>query len=83
MYYLEMKTLINSGSKIDTLRLRNQTSHLRQKVKSSSNLVDFKLYQKLFIILTGLSTFLIFPEQPKDLETVCNSYYSKQICNVW
>ena len=79
-----MKTLINSPAKPDTFRLRNQTSHyLRQKVKSSSTLVDFKLYQKFFIILTGLSTFLILPEQPKELESLCNSYYSKQICNVW
>ncbi len=78
-----MKTLINSPTKLDPFRLRNQTSHLCHKVKSSSTLVDFKLYQKFFIILTGLSTFLIFPEQPKDLESVCNSYYSKQICNVW
>ena len=78
-----MKTLIDSQTKLNTLRLRNQTSHLRQKVKSSSTLVDFKLYQKFFIILTGLSTFLILPEQPKELERVCNSYYSKQICNVW
>ena len=78
-----MKTLINSPTKLDTFRLRNQTSHLRQQVKSSSTLVYFKLYKKFFIILTGLSTFLIFPEQPKDLESVCNNYYSKQICNVW
>ncbi len=78
-----MKTLINSPTKLDTFRLRNQTSHLRQKVKSSSTLVDFKFYQKFFMILTGLSIFLIFPEQPKDLESVCNTYYSKQICNVW
>ena len=83
MYYLEMKTLINSGSKIDTFRLRNHTSHLRQKVKSSGTLVDFKFYQKFFVILTALSTFLIFPEAPKELESVCHSYYSKQICNVW
>ena len=83
MYYLEMKTLINSGSKIDTFRLRNHTSQLRQKVKSSETLVDFKFYQKFFVILTALSTFLIFPEAPKELESVCHSYYSKQICNVW
>ena len=83
MYCLEMKTLINSGSKIDTFRLRNHTSHVRQKVKSSGTLVDFKFYQKFFVILTALSTFLIFPEAPKELENVCNSYYSKQICNVW
>ena len=78
-----MKTLINPETKLDTFRLRNQTSHLRQKVKSSETLVDFKFYQKFFIILTALSTFLIFPEAPKELESVCNRYYSKQICNVW
>ena len=83
MYCLEMKTLINSGSKIDTFRLRNHTSHVRQKVKSSGTLVDFKFYQKFFVILTALSTFLIFPENPKELESICHSYYSKQICNVW
>ena len=78
-----MKTLINSGTKLDTFRLRNQTSHLRQKVKSPDTLIDFKFYQKFFVILTALSTFLIFPEAPKELESVCHSYYSKQICNVW
>ena len=83
MYYLEMKALINPPTKLDTLRLRNHTSQLRQKVKSSGTLVDFKFYQKFFVILTALSTFLIFPEAPKELESVCHSYYSKQICNVW
>ena len=78
-----MKTLINSPAKLDTFRLRNQTSHLRQKVKSAETLVDFKFYQKFFVFLTALSTFLIFPEAPKELETICHSYYSKKICNVW
>ena len=78
-----MKTLINSETKIDNLKLRNQSAHLRQNVKSSETLVDFKFYQKFFLILTALSTFLIFPEAPKELESVCHSYYSKQICNVW
>ena len=78
-----MKTLINSETKLDNFKLRNQTAHLRQNVKSSETLVDFKFYQKFFVILTALSTFLIFPEVPKELESVCHSYYSKQICNVW
>ncbi len=78
-----MKTLINSASKIETFRSRNHSSHLRQKVKSSETLVGFKFYQKLFVILTALSTFLIFPETPKELESTCHSYYSKNICNVW
>ena len=78
-----MKTLINSDTTLDNFKLRNQTAHLRQNVKSSETLVDFKFYQKFFVILTALSTFLIFPEAPKELESVCHSYYSKQICNVW
>ena len=78
-----MKTLIKPGTKLDTFRLRNQTSYLRQKIKSPDTLIDFKFYQKLFVILTALCTFLIFPEEPKELESVCNSYHSKQICNVW
>ena len=78
-----MKTLIAAPSKTDNFRLRNHTSHLRQKVKSSETLVDFEFYQKFFVILTALSTFLIFPESPKELESICHSYYSKQICNVW
>ena len=78
-----MKTLINSETKLDNLKLRNQTAYLRENVKSSETLVDFKFYQKFFVILTALSTFLIFPEAPKELESVCHRYYSKQICNVW
>ena len=78
-----MKTLINSETKLDNLKLRNQTAYLRENVKSSETLLDFKFYQKFFIILTALSTFLIFPEAPKELESVCHRYYSKQICNVW
>ena len=78
-----MKTLINSENKLDNFKLRNNTAHLRQNVKSSETFVDFKFYQKLFVILTALSTFLIFPEAPKELESLCHSYYSKQICNVW
>ena len=78
-----MKTLIDSETKLDNFKLRHQTAHLRQNVKSSETLVDFKFYQKFFVILIALSTFLIFPEAPKELESVCHSYYSKQICNVW
>ena len=78
-----MKTLINSKNKLDNFKLINQTAHLRQNVKSSETLVDFKFYQKFFVILTALSTFLIFPETPKELEGICHSFYSKQICNVW
>ena len=78
-----MMKLIDSETKLDNFQLRHQTADLRQNDKSSETLVDNKFYQKFFVILIGLSTFLIFPEAPKELESVCHSYYSKQICNVW
>ena len=45
--------------------------------------VDYKFYQKLFVVLISLSTILIFPESPRELENICESYNSRKICNVW
>tara|TARA_Y100000991_G_scaffold151073_1_gene114635 strand:- start:304 stop:531 length:228 start_codon:yes stop_codon:yes gene_type:complete len=45
--------------------------------------VDNKFYQKLFIVLISLSTILIIPESPKELEDICNNYNSRKLCNVW
>ncbi|WP_257469878.1 transcription factor TFIID [Prochlorococcus marinus] len=46
-------------------------------------LVNIKFYQKLFVVLILLSTFLIFPESPRELENICESYNSRKLCNVW
>ena len=48
-----------------------------------SSLVNFKFYQKLIVVLISLSTILIFPESPKDLENICESYNSSKLCKVW
>ena len=45
--------------------------------------IDSKLYQKLIVVLIALSTILIFPESPRELEKICESYNSRQLCNVW
>ena len=45
--------------------------------------INFKFYQKLFVFLLAFSTILIFPESPKELENICESYNSRKICNVW
>ena len=45
--------------------------------------VDLKFYQKLFVVFISLSTILIFPESPKELENICENYYSRNHCNVW
>ena len=52
-------------------------------VEKEISLVNFKFYQKLFGILIAFSTFLIFPDSPKELENICESYNSRKICNVW
>ena len=52
-------------------------------IKKEVSLVRFKSYQKLFVFLIAFSTFLIFPESPKELENICESYNSRKICNVW
>ena len=44
---------------------------------------DFKFYQKLFLLLISFSTILIFPESPRELGNICESYNSKNSCNVW
>ena len=52
-------------------------------IEKDVGLVSFKFYQKLFVFLLSFSTILIFPESPKELENICESYNSIKICNVW
>ena len=52
-------------------------------VKKEISLVSFKFYQKLLVFLISFSTILIFPESPKELENICDSYNSRKICNIW
>ena len=52
-------------------------------VEKEVSLISFKFYQKLFVFLISFSTILIFPESPKELENLCESYNSREICDVW
>ena len=52
-------------------------------VEKEINLVNFKFYQKLFVFFISFSTILIFPESPRELDKICESYNSREICNVW
>ena len=52
-------------------------------IEKEVSIVNFKLYQKLFVILIVFSTILIFPESPKELESICENNNSRKICNVW
>ena len=75
-----MKTALNSDLKSKTFFNSKSYSFLKEKEIS---FVDFKFYQKLFVVLISLSTILIFPESPKELENICENYNSRKLCNVW
>ena len=75
-----MKTAVKPDLKTKTFGISRSYTRLIEKEIS---LVSSKFYQKLFLVLVLLSTILIFPESPKELETICQYYHSRQICNVW
>ena len=52
-------------------------------IEKENSIVNFKFYQKLFVLLISFSTILIFPESPKELGNICESYNSRKICEVW
>ena len=75
-----MKTAVKPNLKSKTSSVSKGYTNLSQKQIS---LVNFKLYQKLFVLIISFSTILIFPESPKELGNICESYNSREICNVW
>ena len=80
MYYLMMKTLVKSDLKAKTFCISKSYLHL---VEKEISLINIKFYQKLFVLLISFSTILIFPESPKELGNICESYNSEKICNIW
>ena len=75
-----MRTAVKTDLKSKTLLDNKSFISLREK---ETILVDFKFYQNIFVFLISFSTILIFPESPKELENICESYNSRKICNVW
>ena len=75
-----MKTALKPYLKTKTYCMSKSYSHL---VEKEISLVNFKLYQKLFLLLIAFSTILIFPESPRELGTICEIYNSTKICKVW
>ena len=80
MYYLMMKTALKPDFESKTFCHIKSYTRLRKK---DISLVSNKFYQKLFIVLISLSTFLIFPELPTELENICEIYNSRTLCKVW
>ena len=75
-----MKTALKSDLKSKTFCVSKSYPRLIEKEVS---LVNIKFYQKLFVFLLAFLTILIFPESPKELENICESYNSRKICFVW
>ena len=74
-----MKTAIKTVLATKTFCISKSYTRLREKEKG----FGIKFYQKLFIVFISLSTILIFPESPRELENICESYNSRELCNVW
>jgi len=77
-----MKTALKPDSKSKTYCISKSYSYSRLTEKEIS-LINFKFYQKLFVLLISFSTILIFPESPRELGNICESYNSRKICNIW
>ena len=75
-----MKTVLKPELKLKTYCISKSYSRLKEKEIS---FINFKVYQKLFVLLISFSTFLIFPESPKELGNICESYNTGKICKVW
>ena len=75
-----MKTALKTELKSKTFCVSKSYPRFVEKEVSS---VNFKFYQKLFVFLIAFSTILIFPESPRELENICESYNFRKICNVW
>ena len=75
-----MKTAVRADFKSKTFCCSKSYTLVREK---ETFLVDFKFYQKFFVLLISFSVILIFPESPSELGNICESYNSKNLCNVW
>ena len=75
-----MKTAFKSDLESKTFYSKKSYVLLKEK---DTNLIGSKFYQKLFIVFFSLSTILIFPDSPRELENICKSYNSNKLCNVW
>ena len=75
-----MKAAVKSDLKLKIYC--NSKSYIRP-VEKEISFVNIKFYQKLFVVLISLSTILIFPDSPRELENICKNYNSIKLCSVW
>ncbi len=78
-----MQALIRPEVKLKKASFDNLTHKVKEKSINSKFALDFKFYQKLFIILISSCVFLIFPESPQDSDNLCKKYHSTEACLIW
>jgi len=75
-----MKIAVKPDSKSKTFCISKSYIY---SIEKEISLVNSKFYQKFFVLLISFSAILIFPESPKNLGKICESYNLREICNVW
>ena len=75
-----MKTVLKPDLKSKTYCISKSYSRLTEK---DTSLINFKFYQKLFVLLISFSVILIFSDSPRELGNICETYNSSKVCNVW
>ena len=75
-----MKTSFKPNLKSKTFCVSKSYTPLIEK---RTSLINYKFYQKLFVLLISFSTILIFPESHRELEDICQRYNPTKSCNVW
>ena len=75
-----MKTAVKPHLQSKSFCSRKSFTFLREK---EQGFVNNKFYQIIFVVSILFSSFLIFPESPRELENICESYNSRKLCNVW
>ena len=75
-----MKTTVKPNFKSKTFCINKSHTFLIEK---QTRIVDYKFYQKLFLVLISLSVFMIYPDSPRELANICESYNSRKLCSVW
>ena len=78
-----MKTLIQPEVKVKIASFDHCNCQVKEKLNNTKSSLDFKFYQKLFVILFASCALLIFPEAPQDSEALCKKYHTIEICKVW
>ncbi len=75
-----MKTAVETDLKSKTFCVSE--SYI-DPIEKETSVISSKFYQKLFILIISFSTILIFPESPRQLANICESYNSINSCEVW